>query len=201
LDIAVAIVFGSLALPVLGIVAIVIVLTSGRPVLYRQERIGLHESPFTLLKFRTMSNTRSDQSELVSDAERVTPFGAILRRTSLDEFPQLWNVIRGDMSLVGPRPLLALHLPLYSPEQRRRHLVRPGLTGLAQIAGRRELTFSQRFALDVEYVDTWTLRGDMAILFRTAAKVLLRAGASSPEQQLVEVDDIGLEEAVRKHGA
>jgi sugar transferase EpsL len=199
LDVTIASLVGIVALPLVVAASTVILLTSGRPVLFRQERIGLHEQPFTLWKLRTMTAATTTNGELISDAQRVTGVGALLRRTSIDELPQLWNVARGDMSLVGPRPLLAVHRSLYTGDQRRRHEVRPGLTGLAQLAGRQDLPFSRRYELDVEYVDTWTVRGDLALLARTVGKVLRRSG-SSPVQELNRVDDIGLREALGDRG-
>ena len=170
-----------LSLPVQGIVALLVRRRMGRPVLFRQERPGLHGEAFELVKFRTMLNPDPDRG-LVDDADRLTTLGKGLRATSLDELPSLWNVVRGDMSLVGPRPLLMRYLPLYSPEQARRHDVRPGLTGLAQVSGRNALTWERKFELDVEYVDTHTLRGDVGILFATVAKVLKRDGIAADGQ-------------------
>lgn len=167
-----------LSLPVQGIVALLVRRRMGRPVLFRQERPGLHGEAFELVKFRTMLNPDPDRG-LVDDADRLTTLGKGLRATSLDELPSLWNIVRGDMSLVGPRPLLMRYLPLYSPEQARRHDVRPGLTGLAQVSGRNALTWERKFELDVEYVDTHTLRGDVGILFATVAKVLKRDGIAA----------------------
>lgn len=147
--------------------------TMGAPVLFRQERPGRHGVPFTLVKFRTMRDGDG------SDAERLTRLGRVLRATSLDELPELWNVLRGDMSLVGPRPLLTRYLDRYDPRQARRHEVRPGVTGLAQVEGRNALGWEERFELDVTYVDTWTVPGDIVLLVRTLVGVLRRDGISA----------------------
>jgi len=164
--------------PVLFVVAVAIAIKLGRPVLFRQRRPGLHGEPFTPLKFRTMRDLRDADGRLLSDAERLTRFGLLLRRTSLDELPSLWNVVRGDMSLVGPRPLLMEYLDHYTPEQARRHSARPGITGLAQVSGRNAVPWEERFALDVWYVDHWSLWLDLRILGRTLIKVVRREGIS-----------------------
>lgn len=166
------------SLPVQAVVAVAVRRRLGRPVLFRQERPGLDGRPFTMLKFRTMAEPDPARG-LVTDDDRMTPLGSFLRSTSLDELPALVNVVRGEMSLVGPRPLLAHYVDLYSPEQARRHEVRPGLTGLAQVEGRNATTWERRLALDVEYVDTHTLRGDLRIMARTVAAVLTRRGVSA----------------------
>ena len=162
--------------PVLLLVALVIFVTMGRPILFIQERPGLGGKPFQLIKFRSMSNQSGADGKALPDAQRLGKVGQWLRSTSLDELPELVNVLRGDMSLVGPRPLLMEYLPLYSPEQSRRHEVRPGLTGLAQISGRNALGWEEKFALDVRYVDQWSMRLDSKILAATAWKVLTRQG-------------------------
>jgi len=164
--------------PVLGVVALLVAVRLGRPVLFRQVRPGLGGRPFEMRKFRTMLPP-DPVAGLVSDADRLTPFGATLRSTSLDELPALWNVLRGDMSLVGPRPLLMTYLPLYSPMQARRHEVRPGLTGLAQIHGRNTLGWPDRLALDVDYVDRRSTQLDLRILLTTARTVVRREGISA----------------------
>lgn len=151
----------------------------GSPVFFRQQRPGLGGRPFEMLKFRTMTDEKGADGQLLPDAQRLTPFGRMLRSTSLDELPELWNVLRGDMSLVGPRPLLMEYLPLYSPEQARRHEVRPGITGWAQINGRNAISWEQKFALDVWYVDHPSLLLDLRILWLTARKVLVRDGISA----------------------
>jgi lipopolysaccharide/colanic/teichoic acid biosynthesis glycosyltransferase len=156
-------------------VAALVALRLGRPVLFRQQRPGLHGRPFTLVKFRTMLDS-GGQAAVHQDKERLTPFGQWLRSTSLDELPELWNIIAGDMSLVGPRPLLMQYLPRYSPEQLRRHEVRPGLTGWAQIKGRNAISWDEKLALDVWYVDNWSLALDLKILLATFLSVLKREG-------------------------
>lgn len=167
--------------PVQAGVAVAIARKLGRPVLFRQQRPGKDGKPFTLLKFRTMLPI-DETKGLISDKDRLTHFGQILRSTSLDELPTLWNVLKGDMSLVGPRPLLMEYLARYTPEQARRHEVRPGITGLAQVSGRNELAWEDKFALDVEYVDTCSLTLDLRILLRTLRSVVLREGISAPGQ-------------------
>jgi len=151
----------------------------GRPVFFRQIRPGLNGQPFQMLKFRTMTDERGPDGALLPDAVRITPFGRWLRATSLDELPELWNVLKGDMSLVGPRPLLMEYLPLYTPEQARRHEVRPGITGWAQVNGRNAIGWDDKFRLDVWYVDNRSLWLDIKILWLTVKKVLLRDGISA----------------------
>lgn len=152
----------------------------GSPVLFTQVRPGLHGKPFRMVKFRTMTDARDASGALLPDAQRLTPFGRFLRASSLDELPELWNVLRGDMSLVGPRPLLVEYLPLYSTEQARRHEVRPGITGWAQINGRNAISWADKFALDVWYVDHRSMWLDVHILWLTVRKVLVRDGISAP---------------------
>lgn len=151
----------------------------GTPVFFRQVRPGLHGQPFEMVKFRTMTDERGPDGELLPDAQRLTPFGRWLRATSLDELPELWNVLRGDMSLVGPRPLLMEYLPLYTPEQARRHEVRPGITGWAQVNGRNAISWADKFELDVWYVEHRSLWLDIKILCLTVKKVLVRDGISA----------------------
>ncbi len=151
----------------------------GSPVLFRQVRPGLNGKPFEMVKFRTMTDERGADGALLPDAQRLTPFGLFLRASSLDELPELWNVIKGDMSLVGPRPLLMEYLPLYTPEQARRHEVRPGITGWAQVNGRNAISWEEKFALDVWYVDHLSLWLDMRIVWMTVRKVLVRDGISA----------------------
>lgn len=160
------------------IIALCIRVTMGSPVFFRQHRAGRHGRLFNLWKFRTMRDARDASGELLSDRERLTRLGRILRSTSLDELPQFWNVLRGDLSLVGPRPLLPSYLNLYSPEQNRRHDVMPGITGWVQVNGRNALDWERKFALDVWYVDHWSLLLDLRILAKTAACVLFRTGIS-----------------------
>ena len=151
----------------------------GHPAFFRQTRPGLHGRPFEMVKFRTMTDARGPDGTLLPDADRLTPFGRFLRASSLDELPELWNVLKGDMSLVGPRPLLMEYLPLYSPEQARRHEVRPGITGWAQVNGRNALGWDDKFKLDVWYVDHRSLWLDIKILWLTVKKVLVRDGISA----------------------
>ena len=151
----------------------------GSPVLFRQTRPGLHGKPFQMVKFRTMRDATGPDGQPLPDADRMTPFGSFLRSASLDELPELWNVLKGDMSLVGPRPLLMEYLPLYSPEQARRHEVRPGVTGWAQINGRNALSWEEKFRLDVWYVDNQSFWLDLRILALTVKKVFVREGISA----------------------
>lgn len=180
LDIVASLILLLLSLPIQAIVALLVAVNLGRPVLFRQVRPGKDGKLFTLLKFRSMKDLNEAEG-LVSDEDRLTPFGEKLRSTSLDELPSLWNVFKGDMSMVGPRPLLVEYLPLYSPEQARRHEVRPGVTGLAQVMGRNELDWDQKFMLDVRYVDLRSPRADLRILARTASTVLSRDGVSKTD--------------------
>lgn len=168
----------ALALPLLAL-GVVVRMRLGSPVLFKQTRPGLGGRPFEMLKFRTMTDERDAASVLKPDSERLTEFGRLLRATSLDELPELWNVLRGDMSLVGPRPLLMQYLPLYSPRQARRHEVRPGITGWAQVNGRNALTWPQKFELDVWYVENRNFWLDIRILWLTVRSVLRRDGISA----------------------
>jgi lipopolysaccharide/colanic/teichoic acid biosynthesis glycosyltransferase len=177
-DLAVASTLLVLSLPVQGVVAVAVAAALGRPVLFRQRRPGRSGKVFTLYKFRTMRDVDPAKG-MVTDAERLTAFGRALRSTSLDELPTLFNVVKGDMSLVGPRPLLIEYLPRYSAEQARRHEVRPGVTGLAQVSGRNGLTWEEKFELDVAYVDRRSLALDLRILVRTVGAVLNRSGISA----------------------
>jgi lipopolysaccharide/colanic/teichoic acid biosynthesis glycosyltransferase len=160
------------------VVAIAIRWYLGSPVLFRQVRPGFNGRPFTLFKFRTMRDTRDKHGALLTDSDRLTLVGRLLRSISMDELPQLWNVLRGEMSLVGPRPLLMQYLDLYSPEQARRHNVLPGITGWAQIKGRNAITWEQKFELDVWYVDHWSFWLDVKILWKTLITVIKRDGIS-----------------------
>ena len=166
-------------LPILVCLGVFVRFKLGGPVFFRQQRLGQNEQVFELVKFRTMIEVRDEKGELLPDAQRMTRFGRWLRSTSFDELPELWNVLKGQMSLVGPRPLLVKYLPLYSKEQRRRHLVPPGLTGWAQINGRNTIGWGQKFSLDVWYVDNRTLWIDLKILFQTLWTVVSRQGISS----------------------
>lgn len=168
--------------PVLGVVAGLVRAKLGSPVLFSQTRPGLHGRPFTMHKFRTMTDARGPDGALLPDAERLTDFGRFLRASSLDELPELWDVLRGEMSLVGPRPLLMQYLDRYTPEQARRHEVRPGITGLAQVSGRNALSWDDKFALDVAYVERASLRLDLWILWQTVARVFRREGISAAGQ-------------------
>jgi len=170
-----------LSLPVQLVVGIAVAGALGRPVLFRQERPGLDSRVFTLVKFRTMKDVDIARG-LVSDEQRLTRFGRILRSTSLDELPTLMNVVKGDMSLVGPRPLLTRYLARYTPEQARRHEVRPGVTGLAQVSGRNAISWEAKFALDAEYVDRRSLLLDLKILLMTVSAVLKRDGITAHEE-------------------
>lgn len=164
--------------PLMLITAILVRIKLGSPVIFSQKRPGKDEKIFTLFKFRTMRDLYDGNGALLPDKERLTPFGSTLRSTSLDELPELWNIFRGDMSVVGPRPLLVKYLPLYNMEQRRRHDVRPGLTGLAQVSGRNGITWEQKFARDVEYVENVSLKTDLSIVLKTVFCVLKREGIS-----------------------
>ncbi len=173
-------------LPLLAALALLVRWKLGRPILFRQQRPGLHGRPFTIYKFRTMNDARDADGNLLPDAQRLTPFSHFLRSTSLDELPELWNVLRGEMSLVGPRPLLMQYLDRYTPEQARRHEVKPGLTGWAQVNGRNAISWEQRFAFDVWYVDHLSFWLDVKILLLTFGAVLSRRGISQPGHATIE---------------
>jgi sugar transferase EpsL len=175
-DVVVAAALLVLLSPVLAMIAATVGVAMGRSVLFRQQRPGLHGKPFTILKFRTMVEATDASGKPLPDAKRITRVGRLLRRTSLDELPELVNVLRGDMSLVGPRPLLMEYLPRYSEEQMRRHEVRPGITGWSQVHGRNALTWDEKFALDVWYVDHRSLRLDVQILLATIGEVVKGEG-------------------------
>lgn len=160
--------------PVLLVVAILVRLKLGAPVIFHQERPGKDERIFRLCKFRTMTDERDERGELLPDAERLTRFGAVLRRTSLDELPELVNILKGDMAIVGPRPLLVRYLPYYTAREKRRHEVRPGLTGLAQVSGRNYVGWDRRLDLDVRYAERITFWGDLQIILRTVRSVLFQ---------------------------
>jgi len=168
-----------LLFPILIIVAVLVRVNLGSPVIFKQERPGLNGKIFRLYKFRTMKDARDASGELLSDAERMTSFGTKLRNTSLDELPELINILKGDMSIVGPRPLLVKYLPLYNDRQKRRHEVRPGFTGLAQVNGRNSISWEEKFEWDVQYVDNITFLGDCLIILKTVKTVLLKEGISS----------------------
>jgi sugar transferase EpsL len=178
LDIVVSILALLWLWPIIAVVAILVRWRMGSPVIFGQVRPGLHGEPFKLYKFRSMTQSRDDKGELLPDADRLTPLGQFLRRFSLDELPQLFNVVKGELSLVGPRPLLMEYLPLYSVEQARRHDVRPGITGWAQINGRNAISWEDKFRLDVWYVDNQSFWLDIKILLTTVKKVLRSDGVS-----------------------
>jgi lipopolysaccharide/colanic/teichoic acid biosynthesis glycosyltransferase len=175
--------------PIMLGVAIVVSVKLGNPILYKQKRIGYQERTFTVFKFRTMTNEKDEFGNDLPDAIRLTKVGLLLRRLSLDELPQLLNVVKGDMSLVGPRPLLVRYLPYYSAEERKRHNVRPGITGYAQVEGRNMLDWNSRLKLDVEYVENRSFLLDLKIILKTVSKTLKRDGiADVPDQQMLDFD-------------
>ncbi|MFB5282759.1 sugar transferase [Peribacillus sp. Hz7] len=165
--------------PVLLVVALLVRTKLGSPVLFKQKRPGLNEKIFMMYKFRTMTDERDENGELLPDSVRLTKFGKFLRSTSLDELPELFNILKGDMSIIGPRPLLVQYLPLYNKHQKRRHEVRPGLSGLAQVSGRNAISWEEKFNLDVEYVDNVSFIEDWKIIFLTIKKVFIREGINS----------------------
>lgn len=176
LDIVISL-FGLVILsPIILIVAILIKIKLGSPVIFKQERPGKDEKIFKLYKFRSMNNKKDENGNLLPDSQRLTKFGKVLRSTSLDELPELLNILKGDMSLIGPRPLSVMYLPYYNEQEKHRHDIRPGLTGLAQINGRNTVNWEDRFAYDIEYVNNITFLGDMKIFFKTFAKVFKRDG-------------------------
>jgi sugar transferase EpsL len=175
-EIVMAALIGLVLTPVMVAISAVILFGMGAPVIFRHRRVGYRQQPFTLYKFRTMSSRTGPDGGLLPDFQRLTRIGQFLRKTSLDELPQLWNVVRGEMSFVGPRPLLSVYLPRYNARQRRRHEVRPGITGWAQVHGRNALTWERKFEMDVWYVDHRSFWLDMKILFFTALKVMHREG-------------------------
>lgn len=179
LDVLLVLVAGPIWVPLLTAVAIVVRVKLGSPVFFCQERPGRKARPFVLIKFRTMTNARDSSGQPLPDEQRLTGFGQVLRSTSLDELPELWSVLRGDMSLVGPRPLLSRYLPLYSERHQRRHDVRPGITGLAQVSGRNAITWKEKLDLDVAYVERCSLALDVSILWRTLRSVIRREGISA----------------------
>ncbi|WP_424405537.1 sugar transferase [Pasteurella sp. PK-2025] len=174
IDIIVSAIALILLAPVLLFIAYSVKKHLGSPVLFRQTRPGLNGKPFEMIKFRSMKEARDEKGELLPDTERLTAFGSFLRSTSLDELPELWNVLKGEMSLVGPRPLLMEYLPLYSPEQAKRHAVRPGITGYAQVNGRNAISWEQKFKLDTWYVENQSLWLDLKIILKTLHVILFR---------------------------
>lgn len=178
-------------LPLMAVVGVLVGLSLGFPVLFRQRRPGLYGKPFTLYKFRTMSYACDERGDLLADSARLEPVGSFIRKMSLDELPELWNVVKGEMSLVGPRPLLMQYLMRYTAQQARRHEVKPGVTGWAQVNGRNAVLFSKRLEMDIWYVDKFSFALDMRILFMTLLKVVRHEGVEVG-QDVKEVDDIGL---------
>ena len=178
LDVAISSVLLIVLSPLLLLISVAILIESGRPIVFSQQRPGFKGSPFLIHKYRTMVNLCDQKGDLLPDGLRITPVGRFLRSTSLDELPELLNVLKGDMSLVGPRPLLMEYLPLYTPDQARRHDVKPGVTGLAQVSGRNLLTWEEKFELDTYYIDNLSLGLDFKILLLTVWKVLKREGIS-----------------------
>jgi lipopolysaccharide/colanic/teichoic acid biosynthesis glycosyltransferase len=185
--------------PVLLIISLLVRIKLGTPVIFKQKRPGLNEKIFTLYKFRTMTDQKDEQGNLLHDEVRLTNFGKMLRSTSLDELPELWNILKGDMSVVGPRPLLTKYIPLYSVEQRKRHSVRPGLTGLAQVNGRNELDWEKKFQLDIKYIQRVTFVGDVKLIFITLGKVFRRHGISSGTSSTMEEFSNGRSTDATKH--
>lgn len=177
-DLFVALLVLSLTWPLILLLALLVRISLGSPILFRQQRPGLDAKPFYIYKFRTMLQTRDEHGELLPDRERMTRVGSFLRRFSLDELPQLFNVLRGELSLVGPRPLLMEYLPLYNADQARRHAVRPGITGWAQVNGRNAISWEDKFKLDIWYVDHWSFWLDMKIIWLTVKKVVRSEGIS-----------------------
>lgn len=173
--------------PLLAVTAVLVKTKLGSPVLFKQERPGKDEKIFTLMKFRTMTDERDENGELLPDEVRLTKFGKFLRSTSIDELPELFNILKGDMSVIGPRPLLVKYLPRYNEHQHRRHEVRPGLSGWAQVNGRNSISWEEKFDLDVEYVDNYSFAMDVKILFMTVLNVLKKEGISSETSATMEV--------------
>lgn len=172
--------------PVMGMTAVLVAVKLGRPVLFTQKRPGYHERIFRMYKFRSMTDERDEDGELLPDEVRLTSFGKKLRSSSLDELPELWNILKGDMSLVGPRPLLVQYLPLYNAQQRKRHEVKPGITGLAQINGRNRITWEEKFSYDVQYVENISWKEDIRILAETVLTVFKREGINSENSATME---------------
>lgn len=172
--------------PLLAVTAVLVKTKLGSPVLFKQERPGKDEKIFTLIKFRTMTDERDENGELLPDEVRLTKFGKFLRSTSIDELPELFNILKGDMSVIGPRPLLVKYLPRYNEHQHRRHEVRPGLSGWAQVNGRNSISWEEKFDLDVEYVDNYSLSKDINILFMTVMSVIKRDGINSDNDVTME---------------
>lgn len=188
-DIVIAVLALTILSPIMLIVALLIKINLGSPIFFKQKRIGKDNKEFEMIKFRTMKNTTDKSGKLLSDEERLTKFGKFIRSTSIDELPELVNILKGEMSLIGPRPLLVQYLPLYNKQQIRRHNVLPGLTGWAQINGRNALTWKKKFELDVYYVDNWSLWFDIKIFFLTFKKLFIREGINQEGQATSEFFD------------
>ena len=182
LDLSIALIGLIILSPLMILISILVAVFLGRPIFFRQKRPGFHGKIFKILKFRSMNEKTDESNQLLPDKDRLTKFGQFLRTTSLDELPELFNILLGDMSIVGPRPLLISYLPLYNPHQMRRHDVLPGLTGWAQVNGRNALTWEEKFDLDVWYVDHWSFGLDLKIMMLTMVKVIKREGISQPGQ-------------------
>jgi sugar transferase EpsL len=179
-DYLLMLIFAPILLPLIALTALIVAVNLGRPVIFRQERAGFQGKPFTIYKFRSMSDARDRHGSLLPDEKRLTRFGKFLRASSLDELPELWNVLKGEMSLIGPRPLLVSYLPRYNAEQARRHNVLPGITGWAQVNGRNNVSWEIKFELDVWYVDHWSVWLDILVLLKTVGKVITREGINQP---------------------
>ena len=185
-DLTIALSSVILLTPIFVLIGFFVRIRIGSPVLFRQRRPGLHGKPFTIYKFRTMTDKRDEDGNLLPDSDRLTKLGRFLRKTSMDELPELFNVIKGDMSIVGPRPLLMQYLDRYTPEQARRHEVKPGITGWAQVNGRNAISWEDKFKLDVWYVDNWSIWLDVKIIAMTIWKILKREGINQPGQATAE---------------
>lgn len=177
-DLMISLIFLTIALPFLIILIILFWSTGHRPVFFIQPRVGRNNQIFNLIKFRTMTNRVDKEGRLLPDAQRMTSFGSLMRKMSIDEIPQLWNVVTGDMSLIGPRPLLPEYLPLYNEEQKKRHLVKPGITGWAQVNGRNALTWKEKFEKDIYYINNISFKLDLVIFFKTIKKIFTSEGIS-----------------------
>lgn len=186
LDIVLSLIAIIITLPIFLIIGILVLIFLGKPAIFRQKRPGKNEKIFTMYKFRTMSNKKDKDGNLLPNELRITKFGNFLRKTSLDEIPEFINILKGDMSFVGPRPLRADYLPLYNKEQKHRHDIRPGLTGLAQVSGRNNITWSEKFKYDLEYVNNITFQNDLKIVFLTIEKVILRKDIYSDNKGFTE---------------
>jgi sugar transferase EpsL len=198
IDVAGALALGALTAPLLGLVAVMIPAKLGRGgIFFRQRRPGLQEKPFSVVKFRTMLEAFDSDGQILPESQRLPPFGWFLRKYSIDEIPQIWNVLRGEMSLVGPRPLLMEYLEAYPPEYRRRHDVKPGISGWAQINGRHSATFKERLEMDVWYVDNWSLALDLKIIALTLWRLVRPQNVERPDQPREAVDDLNLHRRVK----